>query len=314
MRTEIGAMLRLYPVLDASNHLQSSATRMRIEEIERQLKTGLRTFPEAALRAAVEQREAMTPILLDSLRECAEDPYEVINRPGALLHIHAMFLLAQFRERAAYPLLVRLFSMPGDVCEELMGDLLTEELPRFMAAVCGGDLEPIKGMIENPKVNEYVRCSCMETLVALVVWGEVERATVIEYFRGLFDGKLERDAPFIWGILVNACCDLYPEELLPEIERAYADGLVDTFVIDMAGVRRVMSEGKEQAASRLIARGPILDAITEMRPWFHFQDAPRVARPVPLIPRGTPVRSIKIGRNDPCPCGSGKKYKKCCGR
>ena len=24
-------------------------------------------------------------------------------------------------------------------------------------------------------------------------------------------------------------------------------------------------------------------------------------------------RSSKIGRNDPCPCGSGKKYKKCCG-
>ncbi|MBU4269806.1 SEC-C domain-containing protein, partial [Candidatus Dependentiae bacterium] len=22
----------------------------------------------------------------------------------------------------------------------------------------------------------------------------------------------------------------------------------------------------------------------------------------------------KIGRNDPCPCGSGKKYKKCCGQ
>jgi uncharacterized protein YecA (UPF0149 family) len=23
---------------------------------------------------------------------------------------------------------------------------------------------------------------------------------------------------------------------------------------------------------------------------------------------------IEIGRNDPCPCGSGKKYKQCCGR
>jgi len=23
---------------------------------------------------------------------------------------------------------------------------------------------------------------------------------------------------------------------------------------------------------------------------------------------------VKIGRNEPCPCGSGKKYKKCCGR
>ena len=29
---------------------------------------------------------------------------------------------------------------------------------------------------------------------------------------------------------------------------------------------------------------------------------------------GTIVKGPKIGRNDPCPCGSGKKYKKCCGR
>jgi preprotein translocase subunit SecA len=34
---------------------------------------------------------------------------------------------------------------------------------------------------------------------------------------------------------------------------------------------------------------------------------------------GTKVKTIvreapKVGRNDPCPCGSGKKYKKCCGR
>lgn len=27
-----------------------------------------------------------------------------------------------------------------------------------------------------------------------------------------------------------------------------------------------------------------------------------------------PVRSKKVGRNQPCPCGSGKKFKKCCGR
>lgn len=28
---------------------------------------------------------------------------------------------------------------------------------------------------------------------------------------------------------------------------------------------------------------------------------------------GTIVKEKKVGRNDPCPCGSGKKYKKCCG-
>lgn len=31
------------------------------------------------------------------------------------------------------------------------------------------------------------------------------------------------------------------------------------------------------------------------------------------LPRSEPVRSTKVGRNDPCPCGSGKKFKKCCG-
>ena len=28
--------------------------------------------------------------------------------------------------------------------------------------------------------------------------------------------------------------------------------------------------------------------------------------------KGEPVKSKKIGRNEPCPCGSGKKYKRCC--
>lgn len=30
--------------------------------------------------------------------------------------------------------------------------------------------------------------------------------------------------------------------------------------------------------------------------------------------QGTIVNNSKVGRNDPCPCGSGKKYKKCCGK
>ncbi len=32
-----------------------------------------------------------------------------------------------------------------------------------------------------------------------------------------------------------------------------------------------------------------------------------------INPKGKPRRVEKVGRNAPCPCGSGKKYKKCCG-
>ena len=31
-------------------------------------------------------------------------------------------------------------------------------------------------------------------------------------------------------------------------------------------------------------------------------------------PKGQPVRVVKIGRNAPCPCGSSKKFKQCCGK
>lgn len=34
----------------------------------------------------------------------------------------------------------------------------------------------------------------------------------------------------------------------------------------------------------------------------------------PAAKSSAPVKRVKIGRNDPCPCGSGKKYKNCCGR
>ncbi len=47
--------------------------------------------------------------------------------------------------------------------------------------------------------------------------------------------------------------------------------------------------------------------LTELR------QAQQAYEPEPLV---QPIvnESPKIGRNDPCPCGSGKKYKKCCGR
>ena len=42
----------------------------------------------------------------------------------------------------------------------------------------------------------------------------------------------------------------------------------------------------------------------------------RADEALPLLSEKTNEASSgrKVGRNDPCPCGSGKKYKKCCGR
>ena len=44
---------------------------------------------------------------------------------------------------------------------------------------------------------------------------------------------------------------------------------------------------------------------------------PRAAAPAAMavpVQASAPRPAAAVGRNDPCPCGSGKKYKKCCGR
>nr|WP_201093063.1 DUF1186 domain-containing protein [Thiocystis minor] len=303
---------------------------MNIEDIKQQLSIYERKFPEAAVRAAMEQREAMTPILLDCLQETADDPWMVAENEDGMLQVYAMYLLAQFRERAAYPMLVKLFSTPGEVCFDLAGDVVTDGLDRILATLYDGDVDSIKRMIENREVNEYVRSTCMRVLVTLVAWGDLEREAVVEYFRSLFDGRLERDADFLWGSLVSSCCDLYPEELLPDIERAFADDLVDTFYIGMDSVEESMAQGKEQAIRQGTRHGPIEDTVAEMSWWAYFkEEEPKTTIPVPAISQGTRVKAAtpapvtaqrtlvkapKVGRNDPCPCGSGKKFKKCCGR
>jgi uncharacterized protein len=50
--------------------------------------------------------------------------------------------------------------------------------------------------------------------------------------------------------------------------------------------------------------------------WVVILNRSRLANYQPmqgLDPRVSPGSTKKVGRNDPCPCGSGKKYKKCCG-
>jgi preprotein translocase subunit SecA len=71
--------------------------------------------------------------------------------------------------------------------------------------------------------------------------------------------------------------------------------------------------------------GLVEDAVVEIEPWFEEVDEDddlddldedgydADGNWVPPEPVEQLV-SEKVGRNDPCPCGSGAKYKKCCGK
>jgi hypothetical protein len=297
---------------------------MDISQILSQLDRFDGRFPEAVLLDAVARKEELIPALLDVLQDVACDPEPYASDPGRMIHMYAMFLLAQFREARAYPLLVRILSAPSEIMDDLLGDVLTEDVGRILASVSDGDCKGMMSLIENEGADEYVRSSAMDGIIALVLCGKMTRESAMSYFVGLFR-KLKRDHNDVWSGLINTCCDLWPSEAMLEIRRAYDDELVDMSAVDWEDVRRCLAGGKETCLNRLDRRHFHLveDVVKELGWWACFHEkqtekhldfSPLTRMPDFEIPHPICRTGPKIGRNDPCPCNSGKKFKKCCGR
>ncbi len=247
---------------------------MDIQDILKQLEVNEGAFPREAVLQAIEQREAITPELLHIL-EYARDNIEYLAEHGHYFaHLYAIFLLAQFREPRAYPLIVQFFSIPGESSLDVTGDVVTEDLGRILATVCDGDIEPIMSLIENEEANEFVRDAALESLVTLVACGEQPRDTVVAYSQSLYRGKLVREYSQVWDGLVDASTDLYPEEVYEDIKQAYHEGLADPASMRLEDVEEVLARGRDDvldALSKDQRRRLIDDAISEMEWWACFQ-------------------------------------------
>ncbi len=272
-----------------------------------------RRFPREALEHAIAARQEITPHLLSALEDTRNRYRELAEDSGYMAHLYATYLLAQFRERRAYPLIVDLFSLPIDALDKLVGDVITEDLGRILASVCGTDTTLIAGMIENEDLDEYVRGSAISALLSLVAMETLTRQEVIRYFTDLFRTKLAWRASQVWNDLVSASAKLCAVELSRDVEIAYRHGLVWPGYISPEDVEDDFALGPEGVVERLVGDYhclPMTDVIGAMEWWAAFKK-----------PEKSPGRSgsaaakkpTKVGRNQPCPCGSGKKHKKCCG-
>src|SRR6202035_1947935 len=101
---------------------------MEITEILRQFERATGRFARTAVEAAVARREEITPELLCILEDAVDRAVELDAEGDYMAHLYAMFLLAQFRETRAYPLVVRLALLPGDLQYSFCGDFITSDL------------------------------------------------------------------------------------------------------------------------------------------------------------------------------------------
>ena len=265
---------------------------MELTEIIAELESFTGKFPRQALERAIEEREAITPVLLETLEKWKDNLEELLKLRDYFLHIYALFLLAQFKESQAYPLIIEFFSAPGEITLDVTGDVVTEYLPRMLANVCDGNIEPLKQLIENPQINEFVRSAALNALMVLVAQEVISRKLVIEYFEELFTSRLEKECSddqepsFIWSNLVISSARLYPLELKQHIDQAFESDLIDPLFINNKSIEHYLQIGKDATLNKLRNNrhySLIKDTIAEMEWWACFrEEKPKIKRTKPL--------------------------------
>lgn len=296
---------------------------MKIQKILEEIKFFKKGVPSEAIYSAESQKEEITPYLLNILQSTVTN-YENISDNQAD-YIVALFLLSKFREQQAFPIIVQLASLPGEWPERLLGNLITEDLPSFFVSTFNDNFELIKQLIENPNANEWSRFAALRTFLGLLVLNKITREEIIDYLKKLFISPLAQKESFMTALVYTAS-DIYPEELLPEIKQAFEQDLVDCSMLDEEWVKDSLDMGKEKCLQEFVYHDkdllPITDVIEDLSTLsayicaekhednFYDDDPLYEWEPNPI---STYIRlHPKIGRNDPCICGSNKKYKKCC--
>jgi hypothetical protein len=275
----------------------------------------------AALQVAESFRAQLTPQLVDSLDRWAAEPEAALEEDGCL-EIHALFLLAKWREDSAWPAYRKLFSLSGHIAHNLLGDLITEHGPVLLAMIGRRQHDELQAMIEDEKLDEHSRVTCLDALTCLVAWDEMPRQEYVSYLRELLTIKL-RNVPensYVFGGAVSAACDLEAWELRPEVEAAYHRGAVDEGFIDLEFfLNAAIGKRRGQWREFCERHHPLADVAAatlwlDEPPPPSFPEEPLPEHPEIIADSTEPyVAPPKIGRNEPCPCDSGKKYKKCCG-
>ncbi|MCX7383596.1 MAG: SEC-C metal-binding domain-containing protein [Alphaproteobacteria bacterium] len=214
------------------------------------------------------------------------------NDPAVWAQMHAWRALGQMRADAAVmPLLTVLEDADED---DYAAD---RDVPVALGMIGAAAFASVERLLVHPDTSLGTRLNLIGALATMVEFHPDLRAACLHRFERILAGYPVRDET-VNGFVLIACGDIRAVELIVPIRAAFADDAVD---ISVAG-------DLEDIEIKLGLR----TARATPAPNYHeamFGGRGLIEGDLPGEPI---VKAVKIGRNDPCPCGSGKKYKKCC--
>jgi Protein of unknown function (DUF1186)/SEC-C motif len=326
-----------HEALEMGRAAEPESPAIDVDQIIRELDAANDRFPEETLRACQENRELIIPRLINVLLEAARLGREGIVREGQA-PFYALFLIGESQAIEALPALVEVLSLPNDVPEHLFDDAVTEILAHVLAALAANRLDELDGLILNPHLNDYVRSSASTAFEYLVRDQRIDRRSAVERLAGHLRNAISREDVWSVSFLICTLISLNGNEAKADIDEAFQRSLVDESYIDSANVDESLRPDEPDCCPELDRLPPsrIANVVEELRGWHWAADDGTENLPDRSEANfwgiesesgdelnddfsyqpATTIRheSPRVGRNDLCPCGSGKKYKKCCMR
>lgn len=294
---------------------------MEIDAIVRDL-TDAKGLPKEALLAAAEQKTETTARFVQEIESYLSADGQKPSTSPLTFMFH---LLGDWRATSAYRPLAQLLRLPPDEIEAILGDAVTVTSHRVMAAVFDGDPGPLYEVILDDQADEFIRSRMCEVLAMLVLSGDLARDEAARFLRDGFTNLRPQAPCFVWDGWQNTIAMLGMNDLEYLVKKAFDQGFIDPLCTQYDDFEASLRRGIERPGE---PRRPNDDeyclfsnTIEELSWWACFQenrydDAHDTdvldghSLFDPLTQAFNPHRDI--GRNDPCPCGSGRKFKKCC--
>jgi len=281
-------------------------------------------------------------ILIDSIARM--DYYEKEKtHPDAPLH--ALHILSALEAEEALNTLFTVLRQDADYYNFYHGDMLTEEFWRFIYMMGQNKLDQLKNFMQEPNRYTYARTAVSQAVTQIAYHQKERKDEVMKWYEEIIQYMLDnQDNDDIFESRVYSFCiedfiDVAGREQLSTILRLYDENLIEEETRTLPEIKKNLAKNTPDFRIHDIYTS-IYQYYEQWRRWFcggnddnddydyeeeDYEDDYEVKKEYRNYsyennekewenkPSTPFIAAPKVGRNEPCPCGSGKKYKKCCG-
>ena len=240
---------------------------------------------------------------------------------------HALFFLSELKSEKSTDLILEVLSQNEAFLDFYLSDLLSEFVWSILYNTSTNNLDVLKEFMQKPNIYTFAKSAVVDSLIQIYYHQPNREEEVINWFIDILefynnctpdDNILDSE---LLGLIMASIMDAKILELISISKELFDKNYVGIGVCGDYDEFISVLNGNEGVTDERILKS-VTEIYDEVKEWnkddylsdeWRYDDDDDDDIDDGYFTVTEPIRTEpKIGRNDPCPCGSGKKYKKCC--